>query len=476
MSILRESDIPSDIYVKFAGKSPKATVEGIPGKNLPAWSLKNLMLQLNKAYNNKDRALMVLGGGGIGKSSVMLQFAQHAAKLENREFMKLSDFKDDERWEAIENPSKYYIFIDLRAGELNPEQAQGIPDVEFGRKKGYLRFLPPDWQALITNQRFSGMIFLDEINRGSEQVINSLFQFVLDRVAAGKRISKNAMIVAAGNLAIDGSVSGTVQLDAPLMSRFDNGVLVLQPEEWAAHARKIGVSKYIIDFALSKPDENLFGKGAEIAEHNIPINPRQLVAASSSLKFVTNAYLEHTKTGDPIPDYFSGEIYEDIRIALSGSVGSVWIDKFIEWLEIVHQFDWATLEDKAKQGHFRSQTGIASKNEFDTSKKWALTNFIIDKVLVDFDDARKANDEAKMNSLYTKVANIFANIDPDNVSLVINSLSNAIRDDNTIDGEVAAQNFAMLMRGIALVLKKQNSPYFTKFVNLTKDMKGASNR
>ena len=257
------------IYQQFgrggAGVQPRAFAE----KNFPQWSLKNLTYLLNQVYNDKNRSLLVFGEAGIGKSSVMKQFAKQAAAKEGREYKNLTDIQGADRETIIKDPSKYYVFVDLRAGELNPEQAQGIPDVEYGRKTGYLKFLPPDWVKLVSNPDFSGMILLDELNRSDKSILNSLLQLTLDRIVSGHKISDKVMVVAAANM---GASFQLDQLDNAQLRRFRAGVLVLQPEEWAAYARKYGINKYMIDYAMSNPQENLFGRGKEVNEY-IPINP-----------------------------------------------------------------------------------------------------------------------------------------------------------------------------------------------------------
>ena len=122
--------------------------------------MRGVLTLLKACYEMTPKGVpMIFGSAGIGKSEGVIQFAKTIAQREGREFKKLSDLKDKARKEIIRNPSRYYLFLDLRAGELNPEQSQGIPDVEFGKVEGYLRFLPPDWTSLITNDDFSGLIF-----------------------------------------------------------------------------------------------------------------------------------------------------------------------------------------------------------------------------------------------------------------------------------------------------------------------------
>lgn len=445
------------------------------GKNFPAWALKDLTLLLNASYhdkNEKKQAILVFGDAGIGKSSVMMSFAKQAARIEGREFKKLVDLQSEDRAAVIEDPSKYYLFLDLRAGDLNPEQTAGIPDVEFGRKAGYLRFLPPDWTQLVSNSNFSGMILIDELTTCDKAIQNSLLQLILDRVISGKKLSKKTMLVAAANMGA--GFEDQTALNPAQLSRFFPGVLVLQPEEWAAFARQEGINKYMIDYVMSNPQENLFGDGKEIAEGNIPVNPRSLEFASNRFNQVESWYRDHEEKGTPLPESSSGNIYQDIRVMLSGSVGDVYINKFMEWLEIVHAFDWAEIIQKTKAGEFKS---TAKGKQFDTSKKFALTRFVTDEVLQRFEKARLHKDEAEKKKLseilYDELHTILQGVDKEQLSFILKSLAHHIKDAPPagIDALQAAANWNNLIVPIATKAKASDPEFFSNLQKITSEMK-----
>lgn len=486
---MNPSNIPTvdeagpEIYRRFGGKV-KAAEPGIEGKNIGQLNMKGIRALMRKCYELQPKGTaLILGGAGIGKSQGVVQFAQTIAEKENRQFMKFSNLrkkvKKEEQLEGaqkmstlsgyeevINDPSKYYIFLDLRAGELNPEQAQGIPDVEYGKEEGYLKFLPPDWIALITNPAFSGLVFLDELNRGQESVINSLLQFVLDRVAAGIQISEGALIIAAANLGAEGEFTGTTTLDSAVMSRFDVGVLVADIDEWVKYARKIGVSSYIIDFCLSKPDMNFYGKGRAIADHNVPVNPRNLVEASRNLQWVEGQYLNAAEKGMELPEDLSGNIYQDIQNFIMARVGREWANDFVEWLQIVHEFDWADIVARTKSKKFET--------EFDTSKSWALVNYITTTILARYEKARKTNDEADKKKIIDELYTILTGIDLNQVSSIIKTLAANIRDNpppGMPTGEQAAKDFAYLMDGVLLKAVADKDPILKKLQGLSKEFK-----
>jgi GTPase SAR1 family protein len=458
------------IYQRFGGRGAGVQSRAFKEKNFPEWSLKNLTYLLNQVYNDKNRSLLVFGEAGIGKSSVMKQFAKQAAAKEGRGYKNLTDIQGDDRETIIKDPSKYYVFVDLRAGELNPEQAQGIPDVEYGRKTGYLKFLPPDWVKLVSNPNFSGMILLDELNRSDKSILNSLLQLTLDRIVSGHKISDKVMVVAAANM---GASFELQSLDNAQLRRFRAGVLVLQPEEWATYARQYGINKYMIDYAMSNPQENLFGRGKEINE-DIPINPASLEFASNAMKQVEADYHAHAEKGTPLPEGSSGSIYHDIRVAISGDVGDEYANKFLEWLEIVHAFDWAEIVQKAKAGEFKSTAG---KNQFDTSKKFALTRYLTDEVLSRFERARIHKDEAEKKKLSEilgdELHTILQGIDREQLSFVLKSLAHHIKDSPPagIDAVQAAANWNALITPIAIKAKASDPDFFSNLQKITAEMK-----
>lgn len=463
-----EEDLDPQIYRRYSGKTP-VIEPGIQGKNIGRINMRGVMTLLKACYEMTPKGVpMIFGSAGIGKSEGVLQFAKAVAQREGREFRKLSDLKDKARLDVISDPSKYYLFLDLRAGELNPEQAQGIPDVTFGQREGYLRFLPPDWTSLITKDSFSGLIFLDELNRGQETVINSLFQFVLDRVAAGRKISDNALIVGAANLGTGGEFSGTTTLDSALINRFNVRVLVADVDSWAAWARRSGVSRYIIDFALSNPEMNFLGTGQDVADHNIPVTPRGLTAASRGLLWVENKYAEAAQKGTPLDPDLSGNIYNDIQEQIAGNMGTKWTNDFIEWLQIVHEFDWADILKRAGKKEFQQKSG-----KFDQSKAWALVNYITTEVIKRFDVARKTSNQKEIQTLINELYTILAGIDLDQVSLIVKSISANVRDNPPpgVTKEQAAKDFAVLLDGVLLLAHSKQDPLVKKIQGLAGEFK-----
>lgn len=134
----------------------------------------------------------IMGHRGIGKSSVVKQTAQENG----------------------------LGFVDLRASQLEASDIRGLPD----RVDGRTVFCPPAdlpvggmdyeefvkllednvdnaWQLIHTKQANlnKGILFLDELNRAADDVIQAVFQLVLDRAVGQYVLPPGWCIVVAGN-------------------------------------------------------------------------------------------------------------------------------------------------------------------------------------------------------------------------------------------------------------------------------------
>lgn len=483
---LTQEEAP-EIYKRF-GKSPQLTRKGIPEKNWPAWSMKNLRMLLNDSYLSlrsvdqfseekpNARPVLVVGEAGIGKSAIMKQTAKAIASAEGREFKFFTNLNDEQRHKYISNPEeldKVYIFLDLRAGELAPEQAQGLPDIAAGQRRGYLSFLPPDWVKAIANPHFSGMVLLDELNRADPSILAQLMRFTLDREIANFKISNRCMVVAAANMGK--SFAQPIELDPAQIRRFRGGVLVLDPDEWVAYARANGINSHIIDFARLNPDINMFGRtGEEVISQNIPINPASLEFASDFMKQKEQQYKDHLEKGVPLPPDNSGDIYEDIRIGIAGDLGDKWVDEFMEYLQAIHLFDWAEFVDVGRKGEtLKARATKRGEKELSTSKKFALTNWASDEIVARYDMARKKGDKAAVKQLVDEVYYVLFALDLDNVATILKNIIVRIRDNppEGVSETQAVKDWNDLMVPVFQKAQAENPAFHTKLSNLSKEMK-----
>lgn len=480
-----------ELFRRFGRGGAGVSTPAFKDKNFPQWGLKQLVAILENAYRKPRRSVCVYGSAGIGKSSIIKQFAKAAAEQSGRQFVEfnrvqekpINSAKRAENWSGvtpsgtknlseeeyvserdklIRDPSKYFVFLDIRAGELNPEQAQGIPDVEYGKKQGYLRFLPPDWVHMISNPEFKGIVLLDEMNRADKSILAAMMQLTGERVISGRYISPGCMIVAAANMG-DEFAGQVAELDPAQLRRFRNGVLVLKPEEWAAYARKVGINNYLIDYAMAVPSKNLFGQGYAVNQ-DIPINPATLEFASDAMNRVIADYQNLVEKNTPLPDTYTGNIYEDIRTQIEGDFGSIYTNNFMEWFEMTHQFMWDELVTKAKAGDLKSRNALNylknkqeqekgkkgkedgpsySDEELNASKRFALTRYVTDEAITRYEEAKKEQNVAKAKQVTTKfyhdLYNIVKGVDDDQVALILKSIKSHIHAKFSVTGTEGLQ-------------------------------------
>lgn len=159
-------------------------------------------------------SLMIWGQRGVGKSSVIAQYcSQHQ-----------------------------YGCVNMRLSQMEASDIRGLPD----RIQGRTQYLPPadmpsgglsweDYEAklqeitdptermrqsvLLTPQLNNGILFLDEINRAQDDVLQAAFELVLDRKIGQYVLPEGWSIVCAGNYN-EGSYITNGFTDAAFLDRF----------------------------------------------------------------------------------------------------------------------------------------------------------------------------------------------------------------------------------------------------------------
>lgn len=182
----------------------------------------------------------IWGHRGLGKSSLVKQLAE------------------EHMWGCI----------DLRCSQLEASDIRGLPD----RLNGRTVFLPPadlpigdleygdiktlsgkDENMILHQSRFkNGILFLDEVNRAQDDVLQAIFQLVLDRKVGSYVLPPGWMIVAAGNYMEGYRVSGYD--DPAFINRFCHLILSggeTTLDEWVNYitAQHGSFASEVIEFA-----------------------------------------------------------------------------------------------------------------------------------------------------------------------------------------------------------------------------------
>ncbi len=182
---------------------------------------------------------MLYGSPGIGKTQAVYQVAKELANMLGKKFIDLNKLSHKELLQLLEeiekpeNRKKYFIFKDLTATHLQPEDLC-IPGGLLQDDKGHFTQKVPAWVILF--QYCPGILFIDEItNVKREDVKTALFKIIDEGKIGGVSINRNVMIIAAGNNSRESSVAEDLPL--PLVNRMEvNEVKGPTGKEWAQYA------------------------------------------------------------------------------------------------------------------------------------------------------------------------------------------------------------------------------------------------
>ncbi len=456
MDMLKEA--APDLYARYKKRGSLVSKYETQDQkyNLSKWSYKALQNCLYNAYVDKSRPLLIFGKAGIGKSDVVRQFSEAAANKEKRTYVVFSDLTNEEKQDVLKQPEQYFVFWDIRGSQVEPDQVTGIPDLEKAKQQGYLTYSVPEWVHFVTRPGISGLLFLDEINRSSRAVLNSFLQLTLDRVVSNRKISKNVMIVAAGNLGSEFSTS-TETLDPADIGRFTAGVLVADINGWTEYAMKNGINDYIISFAKANPIDNFY-KDPE-SENSQYVSPRNLKAASRRMDLVIKRYEEADAKNEDV----SEDIYTAIGEAVAGETGPEYANRFIEYIKAIHSFDWAEILQQSDEDKIK---------EMSIDQSWALVNFIHDNLLAKYEEARSKNNKRQEESVCKEFVTIVKGLPADQLAFLIKKLKISIMKEH-IPGtslKETAQIFKEFITTSHTIAKSVNAGVAKKLADLIKSM------
>jgi MoxR-like ATPase len=266
---------------------------------------------IKRAYEEK-LALFIWGAPGIGKSMTVEKVARELAKIMGREYLKWNEISRKKRLEVAENPTKYFVLVDIRLSQYDPSDLKGIP-----RLDGlHTDWRPPLWLYTLSLEGAAGIIFLDELNLAPPSVQSAAYQLVLDKCLGDYRLSPMVGVIAAGNPPDYRPHSHDPA--PPLLNRFLNVELAIPDvDSWAQWALENGVDPRIVSFLKMRP-ELLFKWTPELRSAAFP-TPRTWSFASTMLKKATDA--------------------DGIGISVAAAVGVGVANEFLAFLKLTQGFD-----------------------------------------------------------------------------------------------------------------------------------------
>lgn len=264
--------------------------------------------QLLGIHSNTNTPLFVYGAPGIGKSAIPRQVFQEKADKLKKTFVEWSDLTQDQKTDCIENPEKFFVFVDFRLGQCDTTDLRGIPNMT---NNDLLEYMPLAWVKYFSNEEAHGAIFFDEMNLAPPVVAGQAYQIINDRVVSDIRLSDHVFIFGAGNRSVD--KAHTFNMAFPLRDRMSEFELEITSDEWCDWACANGIDMAFVSFIKWKPsrlhkvDHSSNEKGS---------TPRGIVRANTLVKEVggIKAPLAHHLVSSAVGEPFAIEFkaYTDV--------------------------------------------------------------------------------------------------------------------------------------------------------------------
>ncbi len=190
--------------------------------------------------------LMVWGGPGLGKSTILRNVAEEAG----------------------------IGFIDIRLAQREPVDIRGLP---VPREDSVSWLISSDWPR---DPQSRGILLFDELTAADRSLQVAAYEIILDRRLGDLyRLPDGWYIVAAGNREEDMAVATT--MSSALANRFMHVELQEAPEEWVRWGLRNGIHPAVIGFIRFRPDL-LFHQENENLERGWP-SPRSWERVSTLL-------------------------------------------------------------------------------------------------------------------------------------------------------------------------------------------------
>ncbi len=162
------------------------------------------------------RPVFIWGAPGIGKSSLVTQFA-----------------------EQLGLPC-----VSLLGSQLAPEDLIGVPQIT----DGVSRFCPPAQIA----RKEPYCLFLDELNACSHEVQKAFYSLIHERRIAEYELPAGSIVIGAGNRAQDSAI--VKPMSSALLNRMVHVHLQVSHRDWMAWARGNSLHSHVLTYLELRPD------------------------------------------------------------------------------------------------------------------------------------------------------------------------------------------------------------------------------
>ena len=221
--------------------------------NIPPVSIAKAKEALIEQYSDptlRQRASMLWGARGVGKSSVVRQVAAH-----------------------FEVP-----LVDLRLTTIEPVDIRGAIYVDDVRGKTV--WFPPEF--LPDPSEPEGLLFLDELTAADQRLQVSAYSLILDRSVGNYHLPRGWLVIAAGNASYHGSISH--DMSAALADRMFHFNVKPSIEAFLEYATAMSFAPEVMAYLRVRPDKLDDSEQQLTGEHLIGTSPRGWEDVSNVLK------------------------------------------------------------------------------------------------------------------------------------------------------------------------------------------------
>lgn len=162
------------------------------------------------------RPVFIWGPPGIGKSSLVQEFAQ-----------------------AVGIPC-----VSLLGSQLAPEDLIGVPQIVDGKS----RFCPP--QSIAREEPYC--LFLDELNACSHEVQKAFYSLIHEKRLGEYELPRGSIVIGAGNRAQDSAI--VKPMSSALLNRMVHVHLQVSHRDWLAWAGQNDVHPLVVEYIQTRPD------------------------------------------------------------------------------------------------------------------------------------------------------------------------------------------------------------------------------
>ena len=237
----------------------------MPGNpmNIPALSIGAAKAALIEQYQDRrlrQRASMLWGTRGVGKSSIVRQVAQHFG----------------------------VPLVDLRLTTIEPVDLRGAIYAD-DRLAKTVWFAP---EFLPSADQPDGILFLDELTAADQRLQISAYSLILDRRVGNYQLPEGWQVIAAGNASFHGAVShdmGTALADRMFHFHVQTAI-----DSFLAHAVAMNFAPEVMAYLKVRPDK-LDDTQAQLAnDHLVGASPRGWEDVSNVLTSGLSASTQRT--------------------------------------------------------------------------------------------------------------------------------------------------------------------------------------